>query len=158
MAHPQHQLSPYERARLDKIRRNEERLKSLGLLDAKKRVRAAARKSKKAPSTPTKRRAARKARTVTPSPKRTSRRLKRQPIQYQPLMDDDEDIRLARKKFKDVKKKTRSANLSFKCEVPANLTSAALTAKQRKVIEKKMEEDFLGKFEVSKIMCTRCVT
>ena len=37
-----HRLSPYEQARLDRIKRNEERLASLGLFDAKKKLKASA--------------------------------------------------------------------------------------------------------------------
>lgn len=144
-----HKLSPYEQARLDKIKRNEERLASLGLLDAKKRVRAAATTAPRQPSTPTKRAVRpKRAAAVTPSPKRASRRLKRQPVQYEPTMDDDLDLRLARKKFKKVKRETKRAASSFKCEIPDALSSP-LTKAQKAVIEKKMEGDFLGKFEVS---------
>ncbi|KAL7524007.1 hypothetical protein ACHAXR_000401, partial [Thalassiosira sp. AJA248-18] len=140
-------LSPYEQARLDKIKRNEERLRSLGLIDAKKRVRAAsATARKRQPSTPTKR-TLRKNRAVTPSPARSSRRLKRKPVQYEPLMDDDESLRIVRKKFKEVKKKTRTTSSNFKCDVPMDVSSSPLTQKQKAVIGKKMEDDFLGKFE-----------
>ena len=143
------QISPYEQARLDKIKRNEERLRSLGLLDAKKHLRQSMKK-KRTPSTP--KRTIRKARTITPSPpSRSSRRLKRKPVQYEPLMDDDIDLRMARKRFKEVKKKTRTtvANTNFKCDIPEGLLSSPLTEKQKATIKKKMEDDFLGKFEVS---------
>ena len=64
-------------------------------------------------------------------------------------MDDDESIRIARKKFREVKRQTKRVNTSnFKCEIP-DILSSPLTEKQKKVIEKKMEGDFLGKFEVS---------
>lgn len=67
-------------------------------------------------------------------------------------MDDDESLRIVRKKFREVKKKTKNANNSssnnFKCDIPMDVTSAPLTVKQKALIEKKMEEDFLGKFEV----------
>ena len=42
-AHKKKQVSAYEQARLDNIKRNEARLKALGLDDAKKQVRNAAR-------------------------------------------------------------------------------------------------------------------
>lgn len=152
----QQQLSPYEQARLDKIRRNQDRLRSLGLLDAKKNVKAALasttskRKAAHHPATPTKRRTpSRKAAILTPSPKRSSRRLRKKPALYEPLLDDDESLREARRKFKEVKKQTKSraSSSSFKCEVPADVSSSPLTSKQRAIIEKKMEGDFLGKFE-----------
>ena len=38
MSSVHHRLSPYEQARLDKIKRNEERLSSLGLFDAKRKL------------------------------------------------------------------------------------------------------------------------
>lgn len=151
-----YQISPYEQARLDKIKRNNERLASLGLLDAKKRVRstaaAARKKQTQQPSTPTKKWTTRKTRAataeaVTPSPSRSSRRLKRKPVQYKPLMDDDESLRLARKKFKVVKRQTKTTS-NFKCDIP-DVSSSPLTEKQQAIIEKKMEGDFLEKFEVS---------
>jgi len=42
-AHKKQKLSAYEQKRLDRIKRNEERFKSLGIDDAKKQVRKAAR-------------------------------------------------------------------------------------------------------------------
>lgn len=67
-------------------------------------------------------------------------------------MDDDESLRIVRKKFREVKKNTKNAANSssnnFKCDIPMDVTSAPLTVKQKALIEKKMEEDFLGKFEV----------
>ena len=144
------QISPYEQARLDKIKRNEERLRSLGLL-AKKHSRQSMKKKRATPSTP--KRTLRKARAITPSPpSRSSRRLKRKPVQYEPLLDDDIDLRMARKRFKEVKKKTRTtvANTNFKCEVPEGVLSSPLTEKEKATIVKKMEGDFLGKFEVSR--------
>mmetsp|Transcript_10545 Transcript_10545/g.23367 ORF Transcript_10545/g.23367 Transcript_10545/m.23367 type:complete len:247 (+) Transcript_10545:132-872(+) len=145
-----YQVSPYEQARLDKIKRNNERLASLGLLDAKKRVRASvARKQPQPPSTP--KRTLRKTRAaatsaVTPSPARSSRRLKRKPVQFEPLLDDDESIRIVRKKFKEVKRKTKTNTSGFKCDIP-NVSSSPLTVKEKAVIGKKMEGDFLEKFE-----------
>ena len=129
-----YKLSETEKRRLKKIAHNEARLKALGLFEFKEKVAAAARKPRRRPK--------RKAQPTKPT--RKSRRQSKQPaIIYKPVMDDDEDTRRARAKFKAAKKKTRSANTSkFKCEVPANL-SAALTAKQKKVIEKKMEGAWL---------------
>lgn len=150
-----HQLSPYEQARLDKIKRNEERLVSLGLVDAKKRVRQSLSSSRKKtqrpqPSTPRKK-TLRPKRAITPSPARSSRRLKRKPVQFEPLMEDnDASMRMARKKFKEVKRKTKmmtSSTSDFKCEIPMDVVSSPLTGKEKKLIEKKMEDDFLGKFE-----------
>ena len=67
-----------------------------------------------------------------------------------PLMDDDESLRLVRKKFKEVKKNTKrtTTSSSFKCEIPAGALSSPLNEKEKRVIEEKMEGDFLGKFEV----------
>ncbi len=82
----QRRLSPYEQARLDKIKRNETRLASLGLLHVKKQ---------KLTTTPRRRQETRGGfrksnnSVVTPSPpSRTSGRLKSQTVQYVPLVDD----------------------------------------------------------------------
>jgi len=146
-----YKLSEYEQARLDKIKRNEARLKSLGLDDAKKKVRDAARKRKSSTTkTPSNKRPRRVSASPT-SPTRSSRRLKKKPVQYEPLMDDDLEIQLARKKFKQVKKQTRvhTANTNFKCEIPNGVISSPLSKEEKEIIEKKMEGDFLAKFEVS---------
>ena len=144
-----YKLSEYEQARLDKIKRNEARLKSLGLDDAKKRVKNAARKRKSTTKTPSNKRPRRVSASPT-SPTRSSRRLKKKPVQYEPLMDDDLDIQLARKKFKQVKKQTRvhTANTNFKCEIPNGVISSPLSNEEKKLIERKMKGDFLAKFEV----------
>ena len=154
-----YQLSAYEQARLDKIQRNEERLKSLGLLEAKKRVRKAARQTKHKQQNTSKRtrttttRSKKRGIEQRQQPTRTSRRLKHKPVQYEPLMDDDESLRLVRKKFKEVKKQTKSrtsssSSSSFKCDIPPGALTSPLNEKEKKVIEEKMEGDFLGKFEV----------
>mmetsp|Transcript_24845 Transcript_24845/g.52002 ORF Transcript_24845/g.52002 Transcript_24845/m.52002 type:complete len:248 (-) Transcript_24845:264-1007(-) len=148
---PHQSLSPYEQARLDRIKRNEERLASLGLSDAKKRVRNAARSNTRrrqttSLSTPRKQ-TLRKKRAITPSPARSSRRLKRKPVQYKPLMDDDEAIRVARKKFKVVKRLTKKTTSNFICDVPTDVSSSPLTVAQKAFIGRKMEGDFLAKFE-----------
>lgn len=155
-----YQLSAYEQARLDKIKRNEERLKSLGLHEAKKRVRKAARQTKhvkpsthKSNSTRTTTRSKNRGVDQQQQPTRTSRRLKHKPVQYEPLMDDDESLRLVRKKLKEVKKQTNmsrttSSSSSFKCDIPPGALTSPLNEKEKKVIEEKMEGDFLGKFEV----------
>jgi len=140
--------SDYELLREKKIARNEARLEKLGLHDVKKKLAAAARK------TTTKRLPKRRAQPVAPT--RKSRRQSNKPVQFQPLMDDDEEIREARKKFKAVKKRTKAANMKFKCEVPANL-SAALTAKQKKAMEKKMDCNWLEMFEVSWRFSIACI-
>ena len=154
-----HKLSAYEQARLDKIARNEKRLKELGLHDAKKHVRALALASTTTTTTtPLHKKKKRKAKQraiaiVSPDRLRSSRRLSNKPVQYEPsLMDDDEEIRNARKKFKEMKRKivdvtkTKKAS-SFKCIIPDSM-SAPLSVKEKKIIETKMEGDFLGKFEV----------
>ena len=143
-----YQLSAYEQARLDKIQRNEERLKSLGLLEAKKRVRKAAASRQSKHTKPSKKRTTTTRSNKKREPTRASRRLKHKPVQYEPLMDDDESLRLVRKKFKEVKKNTNRTSSSFKCEIPAGALSSPLNEKEKRVIEEKMEGDFLGKFEV----------
>ena len=145
-----YQLSAYEQARLDKIQRNEERLKSLGLLEAKKRVRKAATARQSKQNKPSKKRTTTTRSNKKREPTRASRRLKHKPVQYEPLMDDDESLRLVRKKFKEVKKNTKrtTTSSSFKCEIPAGALSSPLNEKEKRVIEEKMEGDFLGKFEV----------
>ena len=147
-------LSPYELARLTKIKRNHERLASLGLLDVKKQVRSAVRNQRKAPSTPKQTPRKTRSGSLNPTPSRTSRRLKRKPVQYEPLMDDDVSLRIVRKKFKEVKKKTKTSN--FKCDIPTDVSSSPLTQIQKALIGKKMEGDFLGKFEVSFISHKMC--
>ena len=158
-----HKLSAYEQARLDKIARNEKRLKELGLHDAKKHVRAlalatTARRSSTTTTSPLHKKKKRKAKQraiaiVSPDRLRSSRRLSKKPVQYEPsLMDDDEEIRNARKKFKEMKRKivdvTKTKKTSnFTCIIPDSM-SAPLSVQEKKIIEKKMEGDFLGKFEV----------
>lgn len=145
----EHELSPYEQARLEKIKRNEERLASLGLHDAKRKlVLAAARRTNKRgrPTTPKKRRPARaSASAVTPSPPRSSRRLKLEPARYVPLLEDDVTIR-----FRKIKQKTKKATTSngFKCDIPMDVSSSPLTEDEKAILETKMGGDFLEKFEV----------
>src|SRR6056300_1403464 len=80
-------LSEYKLQRLEKIKRNEKRLAELGLDNAKKNLKQSASAAKRTPKK--KRTAAASHRHVTPSTQRSSRRLKRQPVLYEPLMDDD---------------------------------------------------------------------
>lgn len=80
-------LSEYELQRLEKIKRNEKRLAELGLDNAKKNLKQSASAAKR--TRKKKRTAVASRRHVTLSPQRTSRRLKRQPVLYEPLMDDD---------------------------------------------------------------------
>ena len=153
-----HKLSAYEQARLDKIARNEKRLKELGLHDAKKHVRAALASTTTTTTTPLHKKKKRKAKQraiaiVSPDRLRSSRRLSKKPVQYEPsLMDDEEEIRNVRKKFKEMKRKivdvTKTKKTSsFKCIIPDSM-SAPLSVTEKKIIETKMEGDFLGKFEV----------
>ena len=125
------QISPYEQARLDKIKRNEERLKSLGLFDIKKNMRprrAATQKKNKtaAPSTPSAPKRAtlhRKARTITPSPpsptapKRTLRKRKPEPA-------------LSNEKIDPPTKKGRGSYKCGRCGVPK--VGHICTAKNKK--------------------------
>ena len=92
MANATQSLSAYEQARIDKIKRNEDRLKSLGLLKAKEDMRASSRKK-----TPRKRRV--KASAVT---QRKSRRLSKQPVQFVPSFDDGDEYEVQQKKRKIV--------------------------------------------------------
>lgn len=87
-------LSAYEQARIEKIKRNEDRLKSLGLLKAKKDLRASSQNK-----TPRKRKV--RSATVTP-PERKSRRLSKQPVQFVPSLDDDFEDEVQQKKRKIV--------------------------------------------------------
>ena len=152
-----HRLSPYEQARLDRIKRNEERLASLGLFDAKKKLKASASRRTEAgggrqPTPPEKTRTAAAASSaVTPSPPRSSRRLKLEPARYVPTLDDDDvPIAVLRRK---VKQKMKKANTSrgYKCDIPVDISSSPLTEDEKAILKKKMGGDFLGKFEVRTI-------
>jgi hypothetical protein len=143
-----HQLSPYEQARLDRIRRNEERLASLGLFDVKKKPGVVARGTGtegNGPRAPQKSRPTR-ASAVTPSPTRSSRRFKLEPERYEPVLYDDIGVF-----FRRVKRKTsegRPSGGGFKCDVPTDVTSSPLTEDEKAVLKTKIGGDFLGKFEV----------
>ena len=160
-----HQLSPYEQLRVARIKRNEERLASLGLLDAKKTLRRASTPTRRGqPSTPRgrnirpKRHSISSIAAVTPSPVRSSRRLTHKPVQYQPLLDDNDDVtlRIARKKFTEIQKKTTTKTLpissgkKIKLNVHMDVSSAPLSKEEKGMIMKKVDGDFLGKFEVRK--------
>lgn len=134
-------LSEYELQRLEKIKRNEKRLAELGLDKAKQNLKRSAAAAK----TPRKKK--KRAATVTPTPQRSSRRLKRQPVLYEALMDD-EIIRKIDSPYSKKKKVARTSTSKFRCEIPMDLKSSPLTEKEKNVINEKMEEDFLGKFEV----------
>lgn len=142
-------LSEYEQQRLEKIKRNEERLKELGLDKAKDNLK----RSAAAPSRKRKKRAA--ATNITSIPQRSSRRLKRQPVLYEPLMDD-EIIRKIDSNFKK-QKQARTNKTNFKCDIPMDLKSSPLSEKEKDIITKKMEGDFLGKFEVGYGVVCRCM-
>ena len=135
-------LSEYELQRLEKIKRNEKRLAELGLDKVKQNLKRSA-TAAKTPSRKKKKRAA--ATTVTPQ--RSSRRLKRQPVLYEPLMDD-EIIRKIDSPSSKKKKVARTTTSKFRCEIPMDLKSSPLSEKEKNLITKKMDEDFLGKFEV----------
>ena len=179
MSSVHHRLSPYEQARLDKIKRNEERLSSLGLFDAKRKLARDAASSvrhrandgkrgggrqqrhtgtpeKRRPTTPTRAAAAASAFagvTPPPPPPRSSRRLKFEPpARYVSLMDDDDDVAV---RFGKVEQKATKATTShgFKCDIPADVSSSPLTEDEKAVLETKMEGDFFGKFEVRERCC-----
>ena len=135
-------LSEYELQRLEKIKRNEKRLAELGLDKAKQDLKTSA-TAAKTPSRKRKKRAA----TATVTPQRSSRRLKRQPVLYEPLMDDEIIRKIDSPKSKK-KKVARTTTSKFRCEIPMDLKSSPLSEKEKKLINEKMEEDFLGKFEV----------
>jgi len=134
-------LSEYELQRLEKIKRNEKRLAELGLDKVKQNLKRSA-TAAKTPSRKKKNRAA--ATTVTPQ--RSSRRLKRQPVLYEPLLDD-EIIRKIDSPSSKKKKVARTTTSKFRCEIPMDLKSSPLSEKEKNLITKKLEEDFLGKFE-----------
>jgi len=75
-------LSNYELLRLERIQRNNDRLARLGLLD-KPRAKAARTPPKKGTS-------AAKKKVVSPSPIRSSRRLRQQPALHVPSLQDEE--------------------------------------------------------------------
>ena len=135
-------LSEYELLRLEKIKRNEKRLAELGLDKAKQNLKRSATAAK----TPTRKKKKRAA-AATQVPQRSSRRLKRQPVLYEPMLDDE----IIRKIDSPSKKKkaARTSTSKFRCDIPMDLKSSPLTQKEKDLITKKMEEDFLGKFEVS---------
>ncbi len=135
-------LSEYELQRLEKIKRNEKRLAELGLDKTKQNLNRSA-AAAKTPSRKRKKRAA----TATATPQRSSRRLKRQPVLYEPLIDD-EIIRKVDSPNSKKKKVARTSTSKFRCEIPMDLKSSPLSEKEKKLINEKMEEDFLGKFEV----------
>lgn len=140
-------VSPYEQARLDKIKRNETRLASLGLLNVKKQLTTPRRQ------VVTKRGVNRSAASsVTPSPSsRASGRLKSQTVQYAPLAMEDDGSGSTNFGVKTPiimiteKKKTKG----FKCDIPMNLSSLPLTKDEKSKIERKMkgDDEFLEKFE-----------
>lgn len=135
-------LSDYELQRLEKIKRNEKRLAELGLDKAKQNLKRSA-TADKIPSRKKKKRAA--AAKVASPPQRSSRRLKRQPVLFEPLMDD-EIIRKIDSSSSSKKKKV-ARTTKFRCEIPMDLKRSPLSEKEKDLINKKMEEDFLGKFE-----------
>ena len=137
-------LSDYELQRLEKIKRNEKRLAELGLDKAKQNLKRSATAANKIPSRKKKKRAA--AAKVASPPQRSSRRLKRQPVLFEPLMDDEIIRKIDSSSSKKKKKVARTTK--FRCEIPMDLKSSPLSEKEKDLINKKMEEDFLGKFEV----------
>lgn len=137
-------LSEYELQRLEKIKRNEQRLAELGLDKAKQNLKRSASK------TPTrKKKKLTAAANADSPPQRSSRRLKRQPVLYEPLMDDD-IIRKIDSSGSKKKQIARTSTSKFRCEIPMDLKSSPLSEKEKELITKKMEEDFLGKFEVGR--------
>ncbi|KAL7521088.1 hypothetical protein ACHAWX_005781 [Stephanocyclus meneghinianus] len=204
-------LSEYERLRAERIQRNNERLASLGLLDAKPKQKARSRASY--PFTPKKKRTLSAA--VTPSPVRASRRVKRRTELYQPsfhdyqvksekipfvgdrvakyfdgelflgtitehdtesglfscVYDDGDKEDFSREELVnvldiyqregkqldgaasssptklDTSKTVKTTKSKFRCEIPLDVLSSPLTKAQQKIIDHKMEGDFLGKFE-----------
>jgi len=134
-------LSEYELQRLEKIKRNEQRLAELGLDKAKQNLKRSASK------TPTRKKKKLTAAANADSPPQwSSRRLKRQPVLYEPLMDDD-IIRKIDSSGSKKKQIARTSTSKFRCEIPMDLKSSPLSEKEKELITKKMEEDFLGKFE-----------
>jgi hypothetical protein len=141
----QRRLSPYEQARLDKIKRNETRLASLGLLNVKKQLTTTPRRRQET------RGEFRKVNNsiVTPSPpSRTSRRLKSQTVQYAPLVDDDGG-RLKKYESNMESSIIPKTKKGFKCDIPMHVSSLPLTKDEKSKIESKMkgDDEFLATFE-----------
>lgn len=136
-------LSEYELQRLEKIKRNEKRLAELGLDTAKQNLKRSA--SYKTPTRKKKKTTA--AANANSEPQRSSRRLKRQPVLYEPLMDDDLIRKIDSSNSKKKEIAARTSTSKFRCEIPMDLKSSPLSEKEKDLITKKMEEDFLGKFE-----------
>lgn len=149
-------LSEYELQRLEKIKRNEKRLAELGLDTAKQNLKRSVSPANKTPTRTKKKKRTAAANNTTPSPQRTSRRLKRQPVLYEPLVDD-EIIRKVDSSNSKMKKVARTSK--FRVDIPMDLKSSPLSEKEKDLITKKMEEDFLGKFEVGCLLHsgTRCI-
>jgi hypothetical protein len=62
-------------------------------------------------------------------------------------MDDNTSIR-KKIKLSAKKKTTSSSNNNLRYTVPIDITSSPLSEKEKNIVCKKIEGDFLGKFEV----------
>lgn len=106
-----HELSPYERLRLERIKRNKVRLTSLGLIGAKKNLAAATRQQPSSTPAPAPKRIRTKRdfskTAVSSSSYRSSRRLEHKPAQYQAF--DKYAVLNARNKLKNVLSEEESA-------------------------------------------------
>ena len=119
-------LSDYELLRLQRIQRNQDRLASLGLLHKDKHVRRIV----KSPS-----RKKSKTKIVSPSPKRTSRRLQNQPAAEAPLLEDPPRITLAER---DHSRPRRIAE---------DLTPTLTPEQKKRICSRVSPDDFLDKLQ-----------
>lgn len=150
-------LSDYELLRLEKIKRNNDRLADLGLLDLKSKITTKKSQPKKQkPHVDRSNKPTRSTRSTTAlddKGRRSSRRLKRKPALFEPSFDDFFDATANKvstpRKIHGPTKIARTSTSKFKCEIPMNVASSPLSTKEKKLIANKMDADFLEKFEVS---------
>mmetsp|Transcript_4401 Transcript_4401/g.9774 ORF Transcript_4401/g.9774 Transcript_4401/m.9774 type:complete len:240 (-) Transcript_4401:156-875(-) len=137
-------LSEYELLRQERIKRNNERLASLGLLDKPSRPSASATTESKSFSTPKKKKVV-SAKFTPPASTRYSRRLSGKPALYKPIEDINDNP--VSKPAKVNKRASKRANVSTIRRVIPEVLRAPLTEEQKQHIERKMEGNFLEKFE-----------
>lgn len=86
--------------------------------------------------------------TANVAPTRTSLRLRKQPALYE--ANDDIDDLPSPTKDGSIQRETpeKRVNTSkFRCQIPLDAFSSPLTDSQKALLNKKLEGDFLGKFE-----------
>ncbi len=139
-------LSEYELLRHERIKRNNERLASLGLLDKPSRLSASGTTKSKTFSTPKKKKVI-TAKFTPPVSTRSSRRLSGKPALFKPI-DGINDNPVAKPAKVNRRASKRFNASTIRREIPDTM-SAPLTESQKQHIERKMEGKFLEKFEVS---------